>query len=634
MPIHSRMKCLLATLLVAFVISGCQSSNNKWTTAWKERTKPKPQFQGLEGSEEVTYWPYKPSKDKKKMTAIPSQLKEKLARNSEQSKSTKQQTELIKEGDQLRKNGQYEDARLVYSKALLLSPESPEVNHRLAIIADKQHHYSTADQYYQAALRVRPQDVNLLSDLGYSYSLRGNALQAEQTLKDALVIDKTHKGAMLNLGSLYSQQNRYPEALEMFRSGATEAEAQQYIAKLFPQGRAVGDSIARADRAIADRGNSTASLAIGSAPPDSAPDISKMSFEQIQTEMARRKQDAKLRRQQEAQQEHLRIQNLASETERFEQLQAQQQRLAQLNPRGGTAGGPMTLGPQSGSDPVYSKNQPGGEMSQRQTEMLLPGSNSQAQVMNVPFGAPSNNATPQDRSLRSAQGAGAPSNTEFFLGSPGQTQPQRQTDSQIQQAWGQRLGTATNNDQQINGSNPASQMATQLGMSAGPGNMFPIMLGSHATSSVNDGAIPAGLSNSQASGFGGGFAQPSNSPNSQSWSGNQVEPPSNATQKNDGFDSIAPLSCYGRYGHTNKSSTVPIRMHNKVIHSHHHTLQLIRLLVPTACSLRVRHFWAVRRRIQKNTFTKRIGYVYKLTKESQRGFYCLSSIIIFRFTIS
>ena len=162
-------------LLVAFAVSGCQSSKSKWATAWNERTKAKPHFTGTEGPENVTYWPYKAGSDKKKMSAMPAQLKDKLVRNSDKTKNAEQLADLLKEGDQLRKNNQLEEARQVYVKALVNSPDNPDVHHRLAIVADKRDRFPEADQHYQTALKARPRDVNLLSDLGYSYSGESNA---------------------------------------------------------------------------------------------------------------------------------------------------------------------------------------------------------------------------------------------------------------------------------------------------------------------------------------------------------------------------------------------------------------------------------------------------------------------------
>ena len=196
------MNHLQAALFVAILVSGCQSSNNKWMASWNERSKPKPQFKGLEPEEreEVTYWPYKADRNKSKIAATTSKFRDKLAKEADQKKLEARIAECCKEGDAFRKNGQYEDARVTYLKALKLAPDNPDVHHRMAIVADMQHDYSAADEHYDAALKVRPKDANLLSDMGYSYSLRGKLPKAEQTLKQALEVEPTHKGAMANLG--------------------------------------------------------------------------------------------------------------------------------------------------------------------------------------------------------------------------------------------------------------------------------------------------------------------------------------------------------------------------------------------------------------------------------------------------
>ena len=57
------VNCLIASVAVAFVVSGCTMSDNKWMTALKERQKPKQNFKGFDQEEEITYWPNKPRKN-------------------------------------------------------------------------------------------------------------------------------------------------------------------------------------------------------------------------------------------------------------------------------------------------------------------------------------------------------------------------------------------------------------------------------------------------------------------------------------------------------------------------------------------------------------------------------------------
>ncbi len=517
----SNMNCLAATLLVAFVVSGCQTSNNRWI-AWKEQ-KPKPQFKGLENNEKVTYWPYKSDKTKPKMGELPGQLKSKLASKTDQNKRDTQLTDFIREGDQLRKNGQLEDARLVYTKALRLSPENPDVNHRLAVIADKQHQYSTADEYYQAALRVRPRDVNLLSDLGYSYSLRGNTQQAEQTLKLALDIDRTHKGAMANMGLLYAQQNRRSEAMAMFRSGGTEAEAQQYYARLFPQDRP-------GNGAAPDWANSPSGPAMAAVTPESTPDLSKLSFEQIQGEMARRAQDAKRRRAEADQREIAQARNFAAGDGSVQQVPMQMPPANQGFQQGISTGGAISVvGPQGTDNWANPGNSPAMEMSQRPAAAnFSPGFN------------------PQNQSQAAA--AKSTGGFETFRGGAVQLQPGIQTglpiEPQIQQSQFQQsqqkpvaLGS---NAQAANDAYNASQMATQLAMNAGPGSLFPIV-----PASANDGLGSVGQPSAYDSRMGGEFQQPPAYQNPQNWSGNpnaQSSAARNNSPQIEGLPSIGPAT--------------------------------------------------------------------------------------------
>lgn len=228
MSINMRLKIFAAALSVAFVVCGCHSANNKWGITSRERT-PKIQRDSEERSS---------SSQSANMAKRSGSTNEVSGKTSEK---TKEALSVMEQGDLLRKNGQFDEARVVYESALSISPDNKELHHRLAIIADKQQQYSVADQHYQAALRVRPNDVNILSDLGYSYTLRGNTEKAEKTLKQAIAIDPTHRGALANLGTIYAQQNRYSEALAIFRKGtASEAEAKQNVAKLFS--RASGTS--------------------------------------------------------------------------------------------------------------------------------------------------------------------------------------------------------------------------------------------------------------------------------------------------------------------------------------------------------------------------------------------------------
>ncbi|HEY0980937.1 tetratricopeptide repeat protein [Schlesneria sp.] len=238
-----------ATLLALFALSGCQLPAGKWPM-------------GLTGK----------GKSDNRATA----------KDDDRARSGQQIAELMEKGDALRKDQQYDEARVVYQRALMISPQSPDIHHRLAILADKQKQFEVADQHYDAALKIHPNDVNLLSDHGYSYMLRGNLEKSEKTLKKALKIDASNRAAMANLGSLYARQDRYSEAQALFRAGTSEAEAEKYLAQLFPD---------RVRSDLADKTSRTRPGAVQqdkSVPSSSSGNLSLVSTEELQAEMQRR----------------------------------------------------------------------------------------------------------------------------------------------------------------------------------------------------------------------------------------------------------------------------------------------------------------------------------------------------------
>lgn len=546
----SSSNCFGAALCVALVISGCQSTS-KWATAWQ---KPKPNFQGVDSPEEqVTYWPNKPGKTTKKSTTSPGQFKDKFVKKSDTSKRDAQLADLIREGDQLRKSGQLEDARVVYNKAMSLSPDNADVHHRLAIVADKQRAYTEADQHYQAALRLRPRDPKLLNDIGYSYFLRGNLQLAELHLKEALSIDRTHRLAMANLGTIYAQQNRYADALEMCRQGTgSEMEAQQYVAQLFDQNRALVEAGSPQYQGHAG------SEPIMTARADGIRDLSKMTQEQIQVEMARLAQESKRLRQLADQKFLDQSRNLIAEDDRYQQQQLND--AMQNSPRG-NAGGAMIVGPQNANSSRSFNN---GQTNAPQGQPNLSMGNGPASQGNPQYGnsaqsyainqgyppgqqSPSMNGMPEDRAMNNAPsdqgyagGSGPQRMATIYRGPGNQAQQPRSGESQNQPGWDQRPTNAPGGAQPGNPYGNASQLATQLGMNAGPGGMFPVMQGSEM------GNAPMGNSNVARDPRFGTEYQRSNDPQgSPNGTGYPIEQTSN-TGENPGNEpqgmSIAPMS--------------------------------------------------------------------------------------------
>ncbi len=132
--------------------------------------------------------------------------------------------------------GRLAEAKRHYQAVIREQPLHPMANHRLAVIADTEQDYRTAEKHYLIAFNVQPTNVDLLSDLGYSYLLQGRFVESQRYLNDALYHDPSHVKALNNLGLLYSKQNKYNEALTAFLRAGTKAQAQYKMGQLFPQG--------------------------------------------------------------------------------------------------------------------------------------------------------------------------------------------------------------------------------------------------------------------------------------------------------------------------------------------------------------------------------------------------------------
>ena len=528
---NSRLICsmLLCTLVVVSIATcGCtsmQGTTDKWSTAWKKRTEPKPVDPNHE--EIVTYWGQK--KKERKPAPMSAELKERLAKKSEPSQQSRDYIDNFKAGNLRLKEGRLDEARRAYELALAAKPDDPDVHHRLAVVADKQQLFGAADDHYEAALRKRPRDPNLLSDIGYSHLLRSDDRRAEKTLLEALTVDPSHKGAMLNLSTLYGKQGRYDDALVLLRRGTTDAETRQYMAKLFPQGPPLGVAVASNQAEAAKR----------TAPPmpaDERTNASGMTFEQLKSELERRR----LEEVQNPQQQFAQIpsqRDWAGDSQRQDPAAMQDQRQgiapnSQPWTQGQTSGGQFANSAQMinqgfGQSSPYSPSTHSGNSMQPGTMTIPLPSNLQLGSQMLPYPGPIPNgsaqqqgfaAAPSQGSLVAPPGTSPQANMDFWKGAPVQsnagafntTPPQAQFSME---QLGHLQGGAT-------GGVSAIQAAAQLGMSAGPGSLFPIVVSDSAPTgglSMHPSVTPAHEQR-----FGGEFSQPPQYQNP----GNQYAPTS------------------------------------------------------------------------------------------------------------
>lgn len=140
--------------------------------------------------------------------------------------------------------GRLTEARAAYERVLQAEPQHAYANHRLAIIADKEGRFADSERHYTNAYWQNPHGADLLSDWGYSYQLQGRDDLSVRVLQEALKIDGSHRNALFNLGQIYAKNGNPSQALALFQSaGSSEDEAQRALAQITPR-NAPGGAIA------------------------------------------------------------------------------------------------------------------------------------------------------------------------------------------------------------------------------------------------------------------------------------------------------------------------------------------------------------------------------------------------------
>ena len=164
--------------------------------------------------------------------------------------------QLIKDGQAAVQNASQTDppdeARLNEAKSLLkeaitLDPGNFQAHHTLAIIADLQQDWTTAETHYKQALDGNREDASLLNDLGYSYLLQNRFHEASQFLNQSIAVNPDQENARFNLALLTLKQGDRDGALNQLSQLAGPSEAQQLISRMESELRNTGNTIENID---------------------------------------------------------------------------------------------------------------------------------------------------------------------------------------------------------------------------------------------------------------------------------------------------------------------------------------------------------------------------------------------------
>jgi Flp pilus assembly protein TadD len=114
------------------------------------------------------------------------------------------------------------------------TPERPDwsILSTQGSIADQLGDHATARGYYEAALKIRPNEPSVLSNLGLSHALAKDLPHAEETLRLAAAQPGADARVRQNLALVLALQGKFPEAEELSRRDLSPLEAKQNVAAI------------------------------------------------------------------------------------------------------------------------------------------------------------------------------------------------------------------------------------------------------------------------------------------------------------------------------------------------------------------------------------------------------------------
>ena len=135
-------------------------------------------------------------------------------------------------GKSLADVGRFQEAASMLAKAH--TPERPDwsILSAQGTVADQLGNYTEAQGYYEAALRIRPGEPTVLSNLGLSYALTHRLADAETTLRRATASPRADTRVRHNLALVLVLQGRNEAASDLLRQDMTPTEASADVSSI------------------------------------------------------------------------------------------------------------------------------------------------------------------------------------------------------------------------------------------------------------------------------------------------------------------------------------------------------------------------------------------------------------------
>ena len=124
----------------------------------------------------------------------------------------------LQEGIELHRNGQLQQAELIYQQILQVNPENAEVLHLLGTIAHQVEKYDLSINLINQAIEIDPNQSSFFNNLGLTLQKRGRFEEAVQAYKQAIDLNSDSSESYYNLGITLNDQGKLEEAIQAYKN--------------------------------------------------------------------------------------------------------------------------------------------------------------------------------------------------------------------------------------------------------------------------------------------------------------------------------------------------------------------------------------------------------------------------------
>ncbi|HWG05595.1 MAG TPA: tetratricopeptide repeat protein, partial [Beijerinckiaceae bacterium] len=130
-----------------------------------------------------------------------------------------------------------DDGRLRQAADVLANAHTPEhpnwsILSAQGVVADQMGDHASAQNYYQAALKIIPGEPTVLSNLGLSYALDKHLDLAEQTMRQAVASPRADARVRQNFALVLALEGRFPEAEAMEEHDLSPTDAASNVTQI------------------------------------------------------------------------------------------------------------------------------------------------------------------------------------------------------------------------------------------------------------------------------------------------------------------------------------------------------------------------------------------------------------------